>query len=67
LPGSGLKCTDNNNQPTKLFCFGLLVVLWQYEKQDLKSARMTEVADSADFVWKSAKSVMGWKTLELLK
>ena len=34
----------------------------KYEEQDFKSAKMTEVADSPDLVWKSAKSVMGWKT-----
>ena len=34
----------------------------KYEEQDFKSAKMTEVADSPDLVWKSAKSFMRWKT-----
>ena len=34
----------------------------KYEEQDFKTAKMTEVADSPDLVWKSAKSFMGWKT-----
>jgi hypothetical protein len=34
----------------------------KYEEQNFKSAKMTEVADSPDLVWKSAKSFMGWKS-----
>ena len=34
----------------------------KYEEQHFKTAKMTEVADSPELVWKSAKSFMGWKT-----
>ena len=34
----------------------------KYEEQHFKTAKMTEVADSPELVWKSAKSFMGCKT-----
>ena len=34
----------------------------KYEEQHFKIDKMTEVADSPDIVWKSAKSFMGWKS-----
>ena len=33
----------------------------RYEEQKFKTDKMTEVADSPDLLWKSAKSFMGWK------
>ena len=34
----------------------------KYEEKLYKSEKMSEVADSPDIVWKTAKSFMGWKT-----
>ena len=33
----------------------------KYEEKEFKTAKMGEVADSPDLVWKSAKCFMGWK------
>ena len=33
----------------------------KYEEKEFKKAKMGEVADNPDLVWKSAKSFMGWK------
>ena len=33
----------------------------KYEEREFKTAKMGEVADNPDLVWKSAKSFMGWK------